>query len=465
MLSPPSSKFRKGRSRLMAIVRQCQIKAWLVGTVLVWGVCLFIDGWRVFWPYAPDISRNARLLLQQSLTQELVAVTCFFWVFMFSLKQILDIWPPSDRIVTRELALTSCMMIGVTVGFLDKGSKTRSDLTMLLFSVMVARGILIVGEACFELKERCEVRSILRSIVIIFGLTSLWSAKNSHTVAYRSQTRWSWPWDSPNSFGLLMGMGLVLGIGLLISGWRSKMSKHWKLQVAILVRMAFIIWLTCELCMALLKSWSRGAWVASGVAGLYLLCYCFNRYCFNDVLRIRLRRTSAYFFLGLCALLTVLFWKFQNAETLLVKRAVSISNKNDFSGYNRSAAWEGSLQMMAARPWLGFGWGRPESFYDWYYSNPRLEDTKATGTNDYLILGTTFGIPALCCFIIYIWITLTHHLSIPCLELDVIDLSWLKVTCSAGALVLAVGFWFNGGLFQLPTAVSFWILLELGREG
>ena len=35
--------------------------------------------------------------------------------------------------------------------------------------------------------------------------------------------------------------------------------------------------------------------------------------------------------------------------------------------------------------------------------------------------------------------------------------------CHAGALVLLVGFWFDGGLFKLPTAAVFWTLLELGR--
>jgi hypothetical protein len=28
--------------------------------------------------------------------------------------------------------------------------------------------------------------------------------------------------------------------------------------------------------------------------------------------------------------------------------------------------------------------------------------------------------------------------------------------------MLLVAFWFDGGLFDLPTAVVFWILLELG---
>jgi hypothetical protein len=31
-------------------------------------------------------------------------------------------------------------------------------------------------------------------------------------------------------------------------------------------------------------------------------------------------------------------------------------------------------------------------------------------------------------------------------------------------VVLLVAFWFDGGLFNLPTAAVFWILLELGAE-
>jgi len=39
-----------------------------------------------------------------------------------------------------------------------------------------------------------------------------------------------------------------------------------------------------------------------------------------------------------------------------------------------------------------------------------------------------------------------------------------RATCRAGAVVLLVGFWFDGGLFKLATGATFWILLELGRE-
>ena len=38
-----------------------------------------------------------------------------------------------------------------------------------------------------------------------------------------------------------------------------------------------------------------------------------------------------------------------------------------------------------------------------------------------------------------------------------------RSACRAGAAVLLVGFWFDGGLFRLATAATFWILLELGQ--
>jgi len=46
---------------------------------------------------------------------------------------------------------------------------------------------------------------------------------------------------------------------------------------------------------------------------------------------------------------------------------------------------------------------------------------------------------------------------------DFKDLDWLQATCRAGAIVLLVGFFFDGGLFKLATCSVFWILLELGR--
>jgi len=46
---------------------------------------------------------------------------------------------------------------------------------------------------------------------------------------------------------------------------------------------------------------------------------------------------------------------------------------------------------------------------------------------------------------------------------SVLNRDWSAVVCQAAAITLLVGFWFDGGLFKLPTSTSFWILLELGK--
>jgi hypothetical protein len=85
-------------------------------------------------------------------------------------------------------------------------------------------------------------------------------------------------------------------------------------------------------------------------------------------------------------------------------------------------------------------------------------------------LGAALGIPALVCFAMYVGLGLTRRLS--CVLCDspgtteyrlLLTDDWLQTTCRAGAVVLLVGFWFDGGLFKLATGATFWVLLELGR--
>jgi O-antigen ligase len=148
-----------------------------------------------------------------------------------------------------------------------------------------------------------------------------------------------------------------------------------------------------------------------------------------------------------------------------MRRALSAVNPVDFSWRNRVAAWEGALQITAEHPLFGTNWSQPESLYEHLYLVPRLSESVAIEMNDYLMLGATLGFPALGCFAMYVWMTLGRKAEIEKsgkLETDICELDWLQTTCHAGAIVLLVGFWFDGGLFKLPTAATFWILLELG---
>jgi hypothetical protein len=125
--------------------------------------------------------------------------------------------------------------------------------------------------------------------------------------------------------------------------------------------------------------------------------------------------------------------------------------------------------MMIDRPFFGYGWGKAEEVYQKKYCPPNLDDGAAIQMNDYLMLGISGGIPALICFLFYVALSLRSRpcsvSRVPCSENAILDprRSILQATCRAGAIVLLVGFWFDGGLFKLATGSVFWILLELGR--
>jgi O-antigen ligase len=157
---------------------------------------------------------------------------------------------------------------------------------------------------------------------------------------------------------------------------------------------------------------------------------------------------------------------------VIARRAFSVGNVNDFSWRNRLAAWEGALQMIAEKPWLGFGWNQPEQVYDHYYRPAKVAEGMAIEMNDCFMLGMTLGLPALAGFAVYIGMSLSPKSKAQRLKAktsafpnqpSILCLSPVMI-CRAGAIVLLVGFWFDGGLLKLATGATFWILLELGRE-
>jgi O-antigen ligase len=134
------------------------------------------------------------------------------------------------------------------------------------------------------------------------------------------------------------------------------------------------------------------------------------------------------------------------------------------SAQHRVSAWRGGLQMMRDHP-FGVGWNKAVETYDKNYSPPE-GGAAAITMNSYLMLGTELGLPALLCFVAYV--ALCFRISHPHLTLALSPPAGsgegIRIACRAGALVLLVAFWFDGGLFDLPTAAMFWILLELGNS-
>jgi hypothetical protein len=317
------------------------------------------------------------------------------------------------------------------------------------------------------------------SILVIFlAWASVWHTSAGQSYQYRTQARWSGPWDNPNIAGLLMATGVMLALGLTVASFLILSGKVGKWSCALLCLLAAIL-----LGRGLLHSYSRGAWLGTVCGLAYLAVYGFTRFRLDQdtagkpsiswFKKCRFPLSVVSLSVVLLSTLILAFWHFRETNWHPAHRAFSAVNTADFSWRNRIAAWEGALQMMAEYPFVGTAWGQAEPLYDDYYVPPKLGEGAAIETNDILMLGATVGIPTLFCFGMYLWLSLKgkgqsgEHPPSPSLrrtrKAEMQDGDWMRTVCHAGAIVLLIGFWFDGGLFKLPTAATFWILLELGN--
>jgi hypothetical protein len=435
-------------------------------TALAFILCLFIEHFASSTDNSVNSTfRQVEAIFRDPATQWMTVLCIGAYLVTFATMRN---WSLRRRIMPKgnvDLWRAVFLVISTLVYFLTYERASQSTQTaMLLGGVVIGSGawVNVFWRDESEPKKRSLSR-LLTMTVFMLALACFWKFGVGLNSSYGGNPRWVGPWDNPNIYGLAMGAGVVLASGLAILRARISVApgSRWKFRNRLKCAVYFAA--AVAICFGLWKSYSRGAWLGEGGGGLYLLIHCYRCYPNESSGRIHRMRMLVGLAMVLCALLTLLFWQYQHPKSITARRAISTSNRNDLSWRNRMAAWEGALQMMAERPWLGLGWNQPEPFYEHYYSTSRLDETAAIEMNDYLMLGASVGIPALFCFGMYLWLSFAFRPSE--LPLQPSELDWLKIICRAGALVLAVGFWFDGGLFKLPTAATFWILLELGREG
>ena len=359
----------------------------------------------------------------------------------------------------------------------------------------------------------CRLTDVLAIIVGLLSIAALYQPDSGPTFAYHDIRRWTGPWDNPNLFGLLMGAGAVLAVGSGLGRWRMEdrrsqiankncKRKFGKRLFILLCLIAIIIFGH-----GLYYSWSRGAWLGTAVGLVYLIGYRFRCLGPREAdLKIEIGRRKAGVLCHSCmswlsqnrfpviaialSAFVVGFWQLRFSKFQPAQRIASVANPNDFSWRNRVAAWEGATRMIIDKPLTGFGWGEAGSVYAKRYCTTASNESGAIDLNDYLMMGISGGVPVMLCFIGYVALALTgktqyqiprkleigEALLKPCSSRgneaqtsggsrnrNLPSSVHLIATCRAGAIVLLVGFWFDGGLFKLPTAVVFWTLLELSR--
>lgn len=393
--------------------------------------------------------------------------------------------------------LTGTVVIAVASYALHYSTASKSIQALtFLFGAVLGQSVAAWSVAQ---KPGNKLRSMFVIVVLLIGflsVASVWKTDSRPDYQYRGQTRWTGPWNNPNLYGLLMGLGLVLATGLTVQSLRTKdqlktatgtqRTHGWRFWM----KTVFFLAAAGVTSMGLVKSLSRGAWLATLCGLAYLFWQRLSRGPFpiseshaesrlllvaRDSRLAWLRRNWLIFCAVLVSVAVLVFWHCHHTEHLVARRALSVGNVNDFSWRNRVAAWEGTLQMMAEKPWFGLGWSQPEPVYNHYYRPIKLNDSAAIQMNDYLVLGATLGMPAMACFLAYLWLSLTgksersqkieaggQGSESAALDSRLATMDMIPVVCRAGAIVLLVGFWFDGGLFSLATAAPFWMLLELG---
>jgi O-antigen ligase len=470
------------------------------GVALILGVCVF--GGSAVSRYSGFFARPIQefaLLSRDSQTQWLLVVCVLSYFFLFHGLQNRAVRGGIWRCDGAVTWLASLMGIGLLAYVFDVPTASKSTQLLIVLS-----GATLGAAARWAAGGRHggAGATALPSVLAIWLLAaSFCQATSDLAFEYHGQVRWTGPWYNPNIFGLLMGTGTILAGGLAGTEWKRKDGKgkdsvSRKFRVAASARFAFCLLAMIFLGRGLFHSLSRGAWMATGCGLGYLGGYGLGVFGAGKTTAAQVAGAGAVVKTdrdrwicltrshGVAAGVLVVsvsalcFWHFRGTEWHAARRAFSALDAVDFSWRNRSAAWEGALQISAEHPWLGVGWNQCEPLYENYYVPRRLTESAAIQMNDYLTLAVTLGIPTLFCLGMYLWLSLTRNakcesqIGRPTANADIselgfqkseVKLDWLETTCHAGTIVLLVGFWFDGGLFELATASTFWTLLELGK--
>jgi len=400
----------------------------------------------------------------------------------WTLLVCLAVWCGSFIFLTfsrRDLPLIGLLVIAIAVYFISyKESSPGVDSIILLAGVTLGKGaaVLLKADGRWKMEDGVEkeVRSqesevgntipeivtrhsslvtFLVGLVLLLAFGSWWHLDMTNN--FYQGPRWMGLWNNPNIYGMLMGAGVVLAIGLLATNSKLKIKNS---------KLGWVLFIAAGMMGAgLIFSYSRGAWVGTAV-GLLYLAKVYGKF--------KWRSLKLFLFSGFCFLLLIFgVWFFWNTP----QTAPWCFQRLDFSRgsvQHRVAAWRGAFQMMRDHP-LGVGWNKAVEMYEKNYSPPE-GGAAAITMNSYLMLGTQLGIPALVCFLAYAGLALKGDRSwklgvgknAECGTRSVECISELRIktACRAGAIMLLVAFWFDGGLFTLATASVFWILLELGSS-
>jgi hypothetical protein len=419
-----------------------------VAAFLLFAILLTAELWSQPTALGPPLQQQINAALRDPATQWLILLALAGYFILFCiLGHRLAVrgrwWHPGNA----DLWLSAVFALAL-IRFPFSSDKATGFSYVSTFLAGVVFGKAVSTLALWR-RPRLEpnTRWLAFGLICFLASAALWQPARGMTIRYHEIVRWSGMWRNPNYYGLLMGAGLVLAAGMGIRKWRLTDGKRRKIIRTVVF---FAAALLCGF--GVFKSYSRGTWLGVMMAFAFLAVQT----CRSLPAFVWLRRNRWTLMLLLTALLLLAFWQFRFSEWTPAQRVFSVANINDFSWRNRVAAWERAFQTMVAHPLAGAGWTRL-LLTNWPNYSPPQSAGSAIATNDFLVLGTSAGVPVLLSFAVYLALAFRAKPVVPTVPPSIFTI------CRASSIIFLIGSWLDGGLFILAVTMVFWMLMELSR--
>ena len=425
-----------------------------IAAFLLFAVLLIVEIWNQSTGFLNPINRQVNAALRDPATQWLIlaALAGYFVLFCVSEHRLS---PPGKwwRLGNADLWLSALFTLALLrYPLSNQNSYGFGEVSTFLAGIVFGKAVsTLVRWRSTPLAQNTVW--LAGSVIGFLAVAALWQPGmgpgRGMIYHYHDIVRWNGIWRNPNHYGLMMGAGLVLATGIGARAWRVVNGKRRKMLCVILCSAAAVL---CGC--GVFKSYSRGTWLGV-LAGLVYLAVQMGK---SSRPFVWLHRNRLALVLLVASLTVLTFWQFRFSEWPPAQRVFSVVNINDFSWRNRVTSWEWAMRSMLGHPLAGVGWRPLLAFANQQNNSPQpLSNAQAISTNDFLVLGTSAGLPALLCFAAYLALSFRAGSAAPGAPLSVFTI------CRGSSVVFLVGFWLDGGLFLLALALVFWMLIELSR--
>lgn len=338
--------------------------------------------------------RQVRLgVMNVGVTEVLVTLVLAAWLMrMLARREFIAKWPP----LTVPLMLFSVVLCLSSLG---SASLQHSIKELVKWGEVLALYVLVANEMTGRWKRALVVVLLgTGALVAVHGIFQfLFQVGPEEFVLFGRFMRAYGTFEQPNPYAGYLGLTLPLAVGLVFAGivpMGGRISGKW------------LVWAGGSgalMAIALVMSWSRGAWFGIAAAIGVMLVAVAARSGRAAMLGVVFAVLLAYLLLagGVSLLPPSIVQRFSDFMPYLGVadvRGVEVTDAN-FAVLERMAHWQSAIGMWTDRPWLGVGIGNYEVVYA-RYSLPLWPSPLGHAHNYYLNVGAEAGIMGLISYLV-----------------------------------------------------------------